>query len=117
MEATKNNKEFDVMKRHDQKNNIFVEQDQPEENLSQTVNTMRTNMCQDGAQHMARDIHNVTRQIILRKYTGARVDKHTQMNKPKEPFMKCAKTMMRQRWQDKSLTWRDQMFSPFTALD
>ena len=58
-------------------------------------------MWQEDAWHNARDVHDVTRQTILRKYGEVRDDRALYMTADEELFMRCTKTMNRQRWQQR----------------
>ena len=80
------------MKSMKERTTHLTEQSQTEEKLSGTVNT---------SHHMARDVHDVRRQTILRKYAGVRADRP-----PIDDIrQRAAKTMKKWRWQHMNLTW------------
>ena len=59
MEAIKDKKGFDPMKRPNKRSIHLTEQNQAEEKLTYSVNSVEIHMNHEDAQHMARDAHNV----------------------------------------------------------
>ena len=80
------------MEEHEQKNNNPIEQNQTEEKLTQTVNTVEIHMSREDAPHIARDAQGMGRQTILRRYVKAREDRPPEMTVDGELFMTHAKT-------------------------
>ena len=114
MEGAKDNKEFDTMIRHEQKNTF----DRAKSNRRELtlVNTAEIHMNKEDAKHMARDTQDMGRRTILRKYAEARADRPLQMTLDEELFMTCAKTI--KKWvATQEFDVSKIMFSPFRTLD